>query len=82
MDKNKEQTTMIETAVVPAKKPRKRRSRSYAVTNEELLYKLADAGLLCMVRGLTNTEPRTWYFAKNPEVKKVIDQFNAGTGTT
>lgn len=72
--------TVIEpetTQNIKKRKPRKKKSHSYAVTNEELLYKIADAGLLCEMRGMENGEQRIWYFNKNPDVKAVIDQFQA-----
>lgn len=66
---------------VKAKRHRRKRSHSYAVTNEELLYKIADAGLLCELYGINNREHRVWYFNKNPDVRAVIEQFKANGGT-
>lgn len=66
---------------IKKRKPRKKKSHSYTITNEELTYKIIDAGLLCELRGVKNSVPRAWYFNKNPDVKAVIDQFKAAGGT-
>lgn len=76
--------TVIEpetTQDIKKRKPRKKKSHSYAVTNEELLYKIADAGLLCELHGIRNGEQRAWYFNRTPDVKTVIDQFQAANST-
>lgn len=56
---------------------RKRRKNGYAVQDEELLYKLSDAGLLCKLHGVNSkTEPRTYYFDEDFDVKGIVEEHN------
>lgn len=57
-------------------KKRRRKRSSITVTNEELLYQIADAGLLSKLHGVqAKTEPRTYYFDIDPDIKEVVDKF-------
>lgn len=62
-------------------KPNKNKRRAcrvhYSVDNEELLYKLADAGLLQKMHGVNFIGSKNiWFFTKDEDVKVVIDKFN------
>lgn len=60
------------------KKRRNRHKNGFAVSNEELLYHIADAGLLCKLHGVKAAPaPRTYYFDFDTEVKAIIDKFAA-----
>lgn len=77
----------IMTAAAPAapKRKRRRKSTGIPVTNEELLYQIADAGLLSKLHGVqAKTQPRTYYFDPDPEIKKLVDEFkpDASAGRT
>lgn len=71
--------TRPELAITSPQRPRRqrrfRRNSSYAVRNEELLYKIADAGLLCKLHGVTNERTKTYYFDRDPEIKEIFDAF-------
>lgn len=67
----------------PAKRKHPHKKNGYAVNNEELLYHIADAGLLCKLHGVkSNVVPRTYYFDFDPDVKSIIDKFNGNTAPT
>lgn len=56
---------------------KKHRKNGYAVQDEELLYKLADAGLLCKLHGVkSDIEPRIYYFDEDYDVKLIVEDFN------
>lgn len=64
------------------KKRRNRHKNGFAVNNEELLYQISDAGLLCRLHGVNaGTIPRTYYFDFDPEVKSIVDKFKADSAT-
>ena len=57
----------------------KKEYRNFLVTDEILLYKLADAGLLSSLARVALNKyvdgARIWYFDKTDDVKSVIDEF-------
>lgn len=61
------------------KKSTKRAHRvHYAVASEDLLYKLADAGLLQKMHGVNFIDGKNiWFFSKDDDVKAVIDKYKA-----
>lgn len=64
------------------KKKRHYKKNGYPVASEELLYQIADAGLLCKLHGVNaGTMPRTYYFDFDPEVKSIVDKFKADNAT-
>lgn len=69
--------SMSECKADAPKKPRKRRVH-FAVDDEVLLYKLSDAGLLNKAHGINFIGGKTiWFFAKDDDVKAVIDNYKA-----
>lgn len=60
---------------VPKKKRRHKKS-GITVTNEELLYQIADAGLLSKLHGVqAKADPRAYYFDIDPDIKEIVDKF-------
>lgn len=69
--------SMSECKADAPKKPRKGRVH-FAVDDEMLLYKLSDAGLLNKAHGINFIGGKTiWFFAKDDDVKAVIDNYKA-----
>ncbi|MEG2687003.1 MAG: hypothetical protein RR954_07790 [Christensenellaceae bacterium] len=65
------------TDIQPLKKKHHRRRAGYAVTDEELLYEISDAGMLFALRGVMGAAgSRTYYFDRCPDVQSIIDKFN------
>jgi len=57
----------------------------YAVTNEYLLYKISDTGILHIyLRGVSrdkaNPERKVYFFDRVPEIREIIDRFKEEYG--
>lgn len=62
-----------------------RKSNGYRVTNDYLLYKISDAGLLHLYlqgvgRNKTNSAKRIFYFDRVPDIQEIIEQFKKDEG--
>ncbi|MPM00441.1 hypothetical protein SDC9_46665 [bioreactor metagenome] len=71
--------TCAEVSVSNRTKKRGRTHKSgYAVNNEALIYRIADVGLLNKLHGVkSGVTPRVFYFDKSPDIKAIIDEYNA-----
>ena len=64
------------TATKIVKKTRQSKPH-YAVKSEEMLYKIANAGLLDKLHGVnTHNGVKTYYFSQCFEIKEIIDKFS------
>lgn len=63
------------------KKRKRRGGKSYTVTDEELLYHIADAGLLHLLHGVSTSKPKAFYFDRVPDIKDVVDRYTASATT-
>ena len=80
------ETTTITTVEVnnPKKKKTHKASNSYKVTDETLLYKIADAGLLYeYLHGVNKDKDgnKVFHFDRNDEIKSIVDRFNEREAT-
>ncbi len=74
MNENTEITTENKTKYKKNRKP----NNSYKVTDEMLLYKIADAGILHIYLHGVNKDKngnKVYHFDKNSEIKEIIDKF-------
>ncbi len=73
--------TQTETINKPIRKPKRKPKpqNNYTVTDEYLLYKISDAGLLHLLHGIgrNRLEPnkRCWFFDRHKDIQEIIDQY-------
>ena len=75
-NQNEKMSEVVGTA--PVKRGKRRKNRCYTVRDMELLYQLADAGLLDKLHGITCTgKGKIYFFDRIPDVREIIEKFKS-----